>query len=409
MRALSVGEVPPTAGLAPRWDDLLAPHRGPTLEEAICLQLGLPDIEVVSTGTAGLLIALTYLKRRSSGRRTVIVPGYTCPLVAIAATAAGLRTVACDTVAGGFDLDAAHLARLINGDTLAVVPTHYGGALTDIARVRAITTAICREIAVIEDAAQAFGATWQGNSVGLAGDIGVFSFGAGKGFTIYEGGGLVARDPGILSGLRQVAAELTSGSALGEAWRALLLIGYHAVYNPVGVRAVYGVPKRFWLGSDDDVRAAGDKFPTSISVNRVGEWRKRVGRAAFARLPTHLAQSRARFAQLVGRIAEIPGIKVHLPEQGTVPTGTFVFVSLPTSARSHTSIQNLWRSRLGVAKLFSRAIGDYPDISPLLQPGDTPNARTLAATTITVSTSDALSPAAETAILCALDQAGQCR
>ena len=144
-----------------------------------------------------------------------------------------------------------NLARLVDARTLAVVPTHYGGALTDIGRVRAVAAAISRDIAIVEDAAQAFGATWQGTSVGLAGDIGVFSFGAGKGFTIYEGGGLVARDARTMQGLRQVAAEMSSGSVLGEAWRASLLAGYHAFYNPMGLRFVFGAQKRFWLARGD--------------------------------------------------------------------------------------------------------------------------------------------------------------
>ena len=77
-------------------------------------------------------------------------------------------------------------------------------------------------------------------------------------------------------------------------------------------------------------------------------------------------------------------------------------------SRSRATIERLWRSRLGVAKLFSRAIGDYPDMAPLLRPSETPNARALAATTITLSTNDALSPAAEAAIFSALEEAGQC-
>jgi perosamine synthetase len=275
--------------------------------------------------------------------------------------------------------------------------------------VRGIATAKSQGVAIVEDAAQAFGATWQGRSVGLAGDIGVFSFGAGKGFTLYEGGGLVARDAGTMAGLRLVAAELTSGSVLGEAWRAVLLAGYHAVYNPLGLRLAYGAQKRFWLARGDDIRAAGDKFGSSITVNRVGEWRKRIGGVALARLPAHQVHSRDRFAQLAAHAAAIPGIKVHLPVAGAVPTATFLFVTLPAGARSHTTIQGLWRSRFGVAKQFSRAIVDYPDIAPLLQRSETPNARALAATTITLSMSDALSPAAEGAILSALEEAGQCR
>jgi dTDP-4-amino-4,6-dideoxygalactose transaminase len=366
--------------------------------------MGLPDIEIVSTGTAGLLIAFTFLKRRHPDRRTVIVPGYTCPLVVIAAAAAGLEAVACDTIAGGFDLDADHLARLVDARTLAVAPTHYGGALSDIGRVRAVATAASPDIAIVEDAAQAFGATWHGAPVGLAGDIGVFSFGAGKGFTIYEGGALVARDAGIMAGLRQVAAEMTSSSALGEVWRGVLLVGYHALYNPLGLRIAYGAQKRFWLARSDEFRAAGDKFAMSIAVNRVGAWRKRVGCAALPRLPAHQAHSRSRFDHLARRLAAIPGLKVHIPFPGTMPTATFLFVTLPATLRSHAIIQALWRSRLGIAKMFSHAIGDYPDLVPLLHRSETPNARALAATTVTLSTDDTLSSAAEAVILQTLER-----
>jgi dTDP-4-amino-4,6-dideoxygalactose transaminase len=397
---MAPGEAPPTAGLRPRWRDLLAPSGGPTLEEAICKSVGLPDIEIVSTGTAALLVAFTYLKRRHPRRNTVIVPGYTCPLVVIAAAAAGLQAVACDTVAGGFDLDGAHLARLIGDDTLALVPTHYGGVLTDIGRLRrAAAAAGGGEVPIIEDAAQAFGATWGGASVGLAGDIGIFSFGAGKGFTLYEGGALVARDGDVMAGLRAVARELASASMVGELWRCALLAGYHALYNPVGLRLVYGAGKRAALARGDDIGAAGDRFPMSIAVGGVGSWRKRVGLAALARLEAHLARSRARFRQLAERLSAIPGVHAHRPVASAVPSATFLFATLPPGHRSAEVIRTLWRSRAGVAKLFARAIGDYPDLRPLLRRSETPNARALADTTLTLTTHDALSPTAEAFIL----------
>ncbi|HZT48838.1 MAG TPA: aminotransferase class I/II-fold pyridoxal phosphate-dependent enzyme [Hyphomicrobiaceae bacterium] len=404
MTVTGIGEIAPSAGLAPRVLDLFASPRGPTLEQAICAQLALPDIEIVSSGTAALLVALTWLKRQSP-RRKVIIPAYTCPLVVRAVASAGLVAVPCDTVAAGFELDARHLDRLLDRDTLAVVPTHYGGVLTDVAHVTRVARARSPEIAIIEDAAQAFGATWQGRSVGLAGDIGLFSFGAGKGFTIYEGGGLVAREPGTLAGVRQVAAELASGSLLREAHRALLLAGYHAAYNRLGLSAVYGAPKRFWLGRGDEVRAANDDVPPRVVVHRVGPWRKAVGRAALARLPAHLAAARDRFARLATKIAAIPGLKVHLPVPGAEPSATFVFVTLPPSAASEATIRGLWASPLGVTKLFSRAIVDYPHLEPWVLRTETPNARALAATTLTVSTHRDFDPAAEAAVLAALREA----
>ena len=392
------GEEPPTAGLPPRWRDLLHPGRGTSLEAAICRRFGFDDIEIVSTGTAGLLIAFTWLKERMPGRDTVIVPGYTCPLVVLAAAAAGSRVIACDTVPGGFDLDAEHLAGIIDARTLCVVPTHYGGALTDVDRVRKAAAAVSPDIAIVEDAAQAFGATQDGRSAGLAGDIGVLSFGVGKGFTIYEGGALVARNADTMAGLRRVAGRLLEGSSPGEIGRGVMLAGYHACYNRLGLRAVYGIAKRRALARDDEIGAAGDRFSPDIPVTRVGSWRKDVGRAALARLESHLHLSRLRMNQLAGRLEQIPGLAVHRPRPGDAPSATFLLVTLREAPQRDEVIRALWRSRLGVARLFARAIGDYPDMAPLLLQSATPHSRALAAGTITISTSATLSRAAEQAI-----------
>ena len=87
MTPYRLGEVAPSAGLAPCVGDLFAAFDGPTLEQAICHELGLPDIEIVGTGTVALVIALTYLRRQSPHRSKVVIPAYTCPLVVAAAAA----------------------------------------------------------------------------------------------------------------------------------------------------------------------------------------------------------------------------------------------------------------------------------------------------------------------------------
>lgn len=394
-----VGEAAPTAGLSPHWRDLFALAGGSHFEEALCAALGLPDVEITNTGTAALRIAFTWLKRQSPGRTRVIVPGYTCPLVVIAAHVAGLECIACDVVPGGFDLDLRHLAALIDERTLAVVPTHYGGALTDVRKVLANIPA---GVAVIEDAAQAVGATWAGASVGLAGDIGVFSFGAGKGLTLFEGGGLVARDASVMVGLRETASSLKRSSVLAEMKSVLSLLGYHAAYNPLGLALAYGLPKRYWLARGDDIAAAGDKFAISVPVHPVGVWRKRVGRAALTRLPAHISAARRRFDELATLLADIPEVRIHRPQPEAAPSATFLFVTLPDAPQWRQIQRVLWRSNLGVAKLFTRAVGDYPDLQSMLQRSDTPRARALAATTITLTTDCSLSNAGTAAIVAAL-------
>lgn len=404
MKAL--GEAAPTAGLPPLWRDALASGAGPSFESALCATLGLADIEITGTGTAALFVAFTWLKGQSPGRTRVIVPGYTCPLVVIAAQVAGLECIACDLVPGGFDLDLGHLQRLLDQRTLAVVATHYGGALTDVGRVAA---ALPPGVAIVEDAAQAVGATWSGQSVGLAGDIGVFSFGAGKGLTIFEGGGLVARDPHVMAGIRETARRHAAPAFLAEVRSSLALLGYHAVYNPLGLRFAYGARKRYWLARGDEIEAAGDRFDVGVPVHRVGAWRKRVGRAALVRLPGHLAACRRRFETLADRLAAVPGVRVHHPQPQAAPSATFLFVTLPETDSFQALQLRLWRSRLGVAKLFSRAIGDYPEMQPLLQRSETPHARALAATTLTITTESGLSEAHEAAIVAALAEGRDAR
>ena len=393
------GEAPPTAGLLPQWPDLFGSRSVGSLENEICRRYGLADIEIVSTGTAGLRIAFTYLKLQHPDREVVIVPGYTCPLVVFAAAAAGLSVVACDTVAGGFDLDTAHLQRLVDQRTLAIVPTHFGGLLADVDAVRRAAPGI----PIVEDAAQAFGATWNGRSVGLLGDIGVFSFGVSKGFTIYEGGALVSREAGTMEGLRKVAAQLTSSAPLGEFFRVMMLAGYHAVYSQMGVQFAYGSHKRRALARGDEIEAAGDRYPADVAVTRVGSLRKRIGNNALPRLDGHLAMSRARFDAIATRLERIPGLTVHRPPPQAKPSATSLFVTLAYHRERDLLIRALWHSRLGVARMFSRALPDFPDMKSLLIPSDTPNARQLAAGTIMISTSSLLSSATEDLIVATLE------
>src|SRR3989442_11552344 len=82
-------EVPPTAGLPLTWRDLFAPSRGPDLSTALAALLGVEAVGITCSGTAALIVALETLKRRS-GRRTVVVPAYTCPLVPLAVAPVGL-------------------------------------------------------------------------------------------------------------------------------------------------------------------------------------------------------------------------------------------------------------------------------------------------------------------------------
>jgi perosamine synthetase len=377
-------ELPPTAGLPPRWSDL-ALSGADDLEGALAAFLGVGELQLESSASACLVIALDTLKTRTS-RRTVIIPGYTCPLVVIAANQAGCRVIACDTIAGGFDLDLDHLARLIGPDTLAVIPTHYGGALTDVGRVRDFVRGVSPEIAVIEDAAQAFGATWEGKPVGTESDIGIYSFGVGKGFTIFKGGGLVARDPDIRAGLRAAAQRLVQPSIAMETRRTIELVFYHLLYNPRGLVWAYGRPRRHWLARGRPERAIGDEHAPEVVLHPVGRFRRRVGVRSLPRLAAHIADARAR-RQALARMLETSASRLKPYLGSGEPNGFFLFAMAATPTDLDAILAKTWNSPLGITKLFMHAIGRYEALIPMLEPSPTPNAERLAATTLTITTS----------------------
>ena len=165
-------ENPPTAGLPLTWRDWL-PAKQP-LATIASEFLQLPEVEITCSATAALVITLSCLAQYQPQRKTVIIPAYTCPLVALAIHHCGLRIQLCDLQADSIDFDIEQLASLINDDVLAVVPTHLGGRVTDVQTIKQLVQN--HQITVIEDAAQAMGA-----DVGHYGDVVIFSLAPVKG------------------------------------------------------------------------------------------------------------------------------------------------------------------------------------------------------------------------------------
>jgi len=92
-----------------------------------------------------------------------------------------------DPVTRNIDLDL--LEKAITPRTKALIPVYLSGLPVDMDRLYAIARA--HKLRVIEDAAQAFGSTWNGERIGKLGDMVSFSFHANKNLTSIEGGALV--------------------------------------------------------------------------------------------------------------------------------------------------------------------------------------------------------------------------
>ncbi|WP_426701614.1 DegT/DnrJ/EryC1/StrS family aminotransferase [Rhodanobacter sp. Col0626] len=376
-------ELPPTAGLPLQLADLRP--GAPTLAVDLAAQLGTPPLQLECSGTASLLIALITLRELHPQRRRIVVPAYTCPLVAIAVQQAGLELQLCDLRTGHSDMDPAALRAACDERTLAIMPTHLAGRVADVDDALAVANNVGAH--VIEDAAQALGARHRGISVGMAGDIGFFSLAAGKGLSIYEGGLLLARDPALQERLARTAACIVPRSFGRESQRSIELLGYAALYRPRGLRLAYGNPLRRALRHGDPVGAVGDDFPLTIPLQRVGRWRQAVGAHAAARLPAFLDQLSTQAQRRLPRLRQIGGVEVlddPADAQGTWP---FLLLLLPNQQRRDAALAELWQAGLGVSRLFIHALPGYDYLKNIVPAQDVPNARDFAARSLSISNS----------------------
>ncbi|MEO5829846.1 MAG: DegT/DnrJ/EryC1/StrS family aminotransferase [Rhodanobacter sp.] len=376
-------ELPPTAGLPLRLTDLRP--GAPTLAADIAAQLGTPPLQLECSGTASLLIALVTLSALQPTRRRVVVPAFTCPLVAIAVRAAGLEVQLCDLRAGHYDMDPATLRAACDERTLAIIPTHLGGRVADVAAALVVAHSVGAY--VIEDAAQALGARHDGVSVGMAGDIGFFSLAAGKGLTIYEGGLLLARDPALREQLAHTATNIVP-RRIGMEWkRCIELLGYAALYRPGGLQLAYGRPLRRALRRGDPVTAVGDDFPLTIPLHRVGAWRQSVGARAASRLPGFNEQRLAQARRRLKRLFCIDGVCVMQDPADAQGSWPFFLLLLPDEPRRDSALAQLWRSGYGVSRLFIHALPDYAYLAGTIPAQDVPHARDFAARSLSISNS----------------------
>ncbi len=143
----------------------------------------------VNSGTSALHMALLALGVGAGDE--VIVPSFTFAATANAVALAGATPVFADIDERTFTIDPAHVATLITERTKAVMPVHLYGQPADMTAVSAL--AKDHDLLVLEDAAQAHAAEWEGKRAGSLGDAGAFSFYPTKNMTSGEGGMVTTR------------------------------------------------------------------------------------------------------------------------------------------------------------------------------------------------------------------------
>lgn len=180
---------------------ILGPEVG-QLEEKLAAYTGAQHCISVANGTDALQIAQMALGIGPGDE--VITPGFTYVATAETVVLLGAKPVYVDIDPHTYNLDAAKLEAAINPRTKAIIPVSLYGQCADYDVINAIAQK--HGVAVIEDAAQSFGATYKGRKSCNLTSIACTSFFPSKPLGCYgDGGAIFTNDDELAKVMRQIA------------------------------------------------------------------------------------------------------------------------------------------------------------------------------------------------------------
>ena len=161
-----------------------------------------PGCHAVAVPMARVGIYLTLKRLIRSGQKVILSPYTISDVVNMVLCAGGVPVFADIEEGGSCNIDARTVLRLLDStdDVGAVLVTHFYGLICDIEPI--LEACRRRTIPVVEDAAQAFGARWQGARAGSLADAGILSFGLLKQVTGFVGGAVLTRHEDLAKRIR---------------------------------------------------------------------------------------------------------------------------------------------------------------------------------------------------------------
>jgi perosamine synthetase len=218
----------------------LLPSRHNAVAASIARTFGARRTVLTDSGTSALVLAIRALVPAGG---TIALPGYGCIDLSAAVLFAGVRARLYDLDPSTLSPDLDSLRRALSRGVDAIVVAHLYGYPADVPAVRAL--AAQHGACVIDDAAQGAGSTMHGIRSGGLGDLGVLSFGRGKGTTGGSGGALLVTNDAHDSAVEKM-------SSFGA--------------PPLGGRTLVPLAAQWVLG-----RPALYRLPSSIPALKLGE------------------------------------------------------------------------------------------------------------------------------------------
>ena len=202
------------------------------LRDLLTAEYGASDLLLLDSGTSALRLAIEG-GLADTESDIVALPAYSCFDVATAAVGANARVALYDVRPETLGPDFDSLRRALESGALTIVVAHLYGVPVDLDASRQLADEY--GAVLIEDAAQGAGGSWRGRQLGSWGDLGILSFGRGKGRTGGGGGALLSnseRGASIVADLPEIPR------AGGGTMRIVKLAAQWALGRP----SLYGIP-----------------------------------------------------------------------------------------------------------------------------------------------------------------------
>ena len=400
--------------------------------QAFARYFAVPHVFFAGSGREALCLLFTALRPGADHKDEVLLPAYASYTLPAAVVRAGLRVALYDVEPLSLTPCLKSLRAALSRRTLAVVVCHLFGFPFDLAPL----AGLCREAGavLVDDAAQAMGATVDGVPAGSMGDVGLFSLGRGKCITAVQGGVLITRDTGLAERLRPVfATAVESKQRKGEGAHNAAIILNACAFALLRRPALYRLPASLpWLRLGESV------FDPNFRHSLFGAAQAALALHALDGLERVNHERKTKAARYAASLNSVDNsLQLIVPAPGAEPVYTR-FPLLPRrnsktagglqsaapgdkDGREGTSPTRRFASalmNLGVSPGFPLPIQDIPELRPhLARPdGHYPGAAFLARHLFTLPTHDHVRPGDISTILAralaafaAKDRDGQAR
>jgi perosamine synthetase len=208
---------------------------------------GVKHAIAVNTGTAALHSAMVGVGVKPGDE--VILPSFTFVATAEVVIMAGGKPVFVDIDPDTYIISSAEVEKAITKKTKVILPVDLYGLPTDIKPLRAI--AANHDLAIVEDAAQAHGGTYDGKPAGATADVACWSLYASKNITTGEGGVVTTNDDELARTMRLIRTH-------GEKTKYVsVMLGYN--YRMSEIQAAIGSAQlkklpTFWAKRHDNAK-----------------------------------------------------------------------------------------------------------------------------------------------------------